>query len=411
MHQLAILPDARNRTHSALRASWNFVDALSILNIVFEFANVDAAVGVDFLTVPVDNSVLEIADDLRPVIESVTSIAGHGRLGILPDIAVAELIIGDDLTMEVAALELTLENALHVLEGPISVHLTVFELAFVVLPWLRSPLVKALAIEFSVLEFSLVKITARHGQMALAMENIREKLALVDILLTFEVPDHFSLALHLRVTEITNVVAAVRPLELSIPLHLAVNELTTVQVLFSDLAHLIWIILALLEAMLLPFLDRFALDLAVLIKYSVELDSAMVADFHSLALDAVLPPPPVILRPIAHLFEFALAVEHAILKSTRVRAAIRENFVADSARLIMIKVAGINCSVREEQLAGAILATVLPVAFVPRAIGPFDDRVPVHFTALPVARVAPALVLTDENSVALLITLAVLAFV
>ena len=111
----------------------------------------------------------------------------------------------------------------------------------------------------------------------------------------------------------------------------------------------------------------------------------MVAGFHSLTVDAVLPPPPLILRTIAHLFEFSLAVEHAILKSTRVCAAVRENFITDSTRLIMIKVAGINCSVREEQLADAILATVLPVAFVPRAIGPFNERVPVHFTALPVA--------------------------
>lgn len=163
MDELAILPNAGDSTHGALRASRYLVDSFAILDVVLELTDINTAVGIDLLTVPVADAINEVSGDLRAVTERIATIAGHRRFGVLAHVAIAELVLRNDLPMEVAVLELALEDALHVGQCAISVHLSVFEFASIVLTRLGGPLVVAHAVELSILELAFIEVPTWHG--------------------------------------------------------------------------------------------------------------------------------------------------------------------------------------------------------------------------------------------------------
>lgn len=243
------------------------------------------------------------------------------------------------------------------------------------------------------------------------MEDVREELAFVDILLAVDVPDHLALTLHLSVAEVTDVVTAVGPFKLAVTLHLRVDELATVLILLGDFLEIIRVELTLLHPVLLPLFDAFALDLTILVELAAEFYGAVVAGFSTFTVDTVLLPSSFVLGTIAGLLEFTLSIEHAVNEVAVERAAVWENLLADALRMVVRKIAKVDRAVREGQLALTFFAAILPFAFVARAVGPLDDRVTVHLAAFPVASVAPALLLADEDAVALLVALEVIAFV
>jgi hypothetical protein len=117
---------------------------------------------------------------------------------VLADVLIAELEINDDFTVDVASLELTLEDTIHVCESSSAVEFTVVEFSFIAKSWLRAPFVEALATELSIFEKSTIVVIIMKLQLTVPMEDICQELSLVyNLLSVFTQPGHLALALHL----------------------------------------------------------------------------------------------------------------------------------------------------------------------------------------------------------------------
>ena len=94
--------------------------------------------------------------------------------------------------------------------------------------------------------------------MTRAVENICQEVSLVNKLLTLYIPNHFSLALHLSVDKVANVVATIRPLEFTVALYLAVFQLAAIHEHLFDLLLIIRVEVGLLVVDVFPLFYSFA---------------------------------------------------------------------------------------------------------------------------------------------------------
>ena len=92
----------------------------------------------------------------------------------------------------------------------------------------------------------------------------------------FRCPAHFALALHLRVDEVSNIVPAIGPLELTVALDLGVLEVTTIEKDLLSPSWPVWIASLLLMADLLPFLVAFAVDDSSAVEVAADLHQTSV---------------------------------------------------------------------------------------------------------------------------------------
>lgn len=124
---------------------------------------------------------------------------------------------------------------------------------------------------------TLVEVTVIEVQGTVTMKDVSQELSLVDDLLTlFRRPAHFTLALHLRVDEVSNIVPAIGPLELAVALDLGVLEVTTIKKDLLSPGWPIWIASLLLMADLLPFLVAFAVDDSSAVEVAADLNQTSV---------------------------------------------------------------------------------------------------------------------------------------
>jgi len=247
----------------------------------------------------VAHTILKVPSDLRAIVESVGAIASHLRFCVLANVPISKLEVGDDFAVKVAFLELSLEHAIHVLQGACSMQLAVLKLAFVVEARLGSPLVAAFTAELAVLELAVVGVSVVDLETAQAMEYVRQELSLIDILLAVSrQPSHLTLSLHLRVHKVANVVPAVWPLELAIALNLGVFQAAPVNIHLFGFDLFERIMSGLLVANILPFLVSFAIDHVLSVEVARDFNGSIVRLFGAIALHLVLAPVSIVFRVI-----------------------------------------------------------------------------------------------------------------
>jgi hypothetical protein len=91
---------------------------------------------------------------------------------VLSNVLVSKLKVNDNFSVQKSFFKLSLENAVHILQSACSVKLPVFELSFVVKPWLRHPFEIALSTKLPVLKLTMVVVSISKIQNAGAMEDI-----------------------------------------------------------------------------------------------------------------------------------------------------------------------------------------------------------------------------------------------
>jgi hypothetical protein len=227
--------------------------------------------------VSVADAVFEVASHLGSIGVCVGAIACHARLLILTNVLVSKLKVDNYFAIKVASLELTIESAVHVLEVTCSVQLSIFEFSFVVKSGLRAPFVVSFSGKLAIFELTFVVVVVVHVQLALSVKDISEELPFVNKLFaTLDKPSEFSLALHLRVYEVANIVTVIRPLELSIAHDLGVFQVASIQehIFFSD--SLVGEHILLHHPELFPLFVAFALHKSSGVKTTAELHSATV---------------------------------------------------------------------------------------------------------------------------------------
>lgn len=124
---------------------------------------------------------------------------------------------------------------------------------------------------------TLVEVSVIEVQGTVTVKDVSQELSLVNDLLTmFRRPAHLALALHLRVDEVSNIVPAIGPLELTVALDLGVLEVATIEKDLLSPGWPIWIASLLLMADLLPFLVAFAVDDSSAVEVAADLNQTSV---------------------------------------------------------------------------------------------------------------------------------------
>jgi hypothetical protein len=131
------------------------------------------------------------------------------------------------------------------------------------------------------------------------MKNIGKELSLINDFLALGChPGHFSLSLHLRIYETSDVMATIRPFKLSVALNLGIFEVTTVDKVFFRFYLFVWKVGLLVVLDAFPLFVALSIDKVAAIKEALNLDGAVVGAFGSLASHLVLLPGSFILRLI-----------------------------------------------------------------------------------------------------------------
>lgn len=106
--------------------------SFSVLYIVEEFADIDAPIWIDLLSVFIADAIVEDTYDLRAISHIVVaSVASHLRVMKLPRVSVSIVESRDSLSLEEPESELSLEHSVGVVEYAESMHFASFELSFV----------------------------------------------------------------------------------------------------------------------------------------------------------------------------------------------------------------------------------------------------------------------------------------
>lgn len=71
LHELGVFPDPRDFSTTPDEHSF------AVLDVVLKFANVDSSIWIDFLSMPITDSVFKEAGDLGSVVECVGAITSH----------------------------------------------------------------------------------------------------------------------------------------------------------------------------------------------------------------------------------------------------------------------------------------------------------------------------------------------
>ena len=91
-------------------------DTFSVFNIVLEFADVNFAILVDFLGMPVADAVIEVTDQLGGVKERVAAVPCHRRVNELSRVLVTIVKVDQSLTTHEAFSELAFIDSVVVVE-------------------------------------------------------------------------------------------------------------------------------------------------------------------------------------------------------------------------------------------------------------------------------------------------------
>eukprot|EP00354_Favella_ehrenbergii_P012574 CAMPEP_0170457802 /NCGR_PEP_ID=MMETSP0123-20130129/4965_1 /TAXON_ID=182087 /ORGANISM="Favella ehrenbergii, Strain Fehren 1" /LENGTH=198 /DNA_ID=CAMNT_0010721701 /DNA_START=487 /DNA_END=1083 /DNA_ORIENTATION=+ len=178
--------------------------ALAIFDIILELADVDLAIRINLLRMPVARAVLEVPNDFRAVRERVTTVASQLRVAKLARVLIAIVEVDETLARHETAAKFSLIDPIVVVQHAEAVKEPIAKLTLVFQLVIR-PLVDALAVEDSILELSIVSVTIRPLQEAAPVDHIRVHVPFVSVLdLRLFLasagrlePGHLSMAMHL----------------------------------------------------------------------------------------------------------------------------------------------------------------------------------------------------------------------
>jgi len=217
-------------------------DTLAILNIVKEFTDVHSAIWVDLLAMLVAHSIVEHSDDLSILGDIVVaSKTCHLRVMELTRVLISVTEVGDSLALKEAESEFSLKNSIGVVEDSEAMHFASLELSLIKELSVRGPTEFSLSMVLPVFELAIIGVAVPPNDLALAMEDAGYKLSLInrfcwrELRVDFDImPNQLSVTLHARVHELTNIVSAIGPLELSLSFNPRISHSPAINV---DLCH------------------------------------------------------------------------------------------------------------------------------------------------------------------------------
>ena len=199
-------------------------DTLAILNIVKEFTDVHSAIWVDLLAMLVAHSIVEHSDDLSILGDIVVaSKTCHLRVMELTRVLISVTEVGDSLALKEAEPKFPLKHSIGVVEDSESMHFASLELSLIEELSVRSPTEFSFSMILSVFELAIIGVTITPNNLALPMEDVGYELPFINRLCWRELrvdfgimPNKLPIAFHAGVHELTNIVSAIGPLELSL---------------------------------------------------------------------------------------------------------------------------------------------------------------------------------------------------
>jgi len=206
--------------------------------------------------------------------------------------------------------------------------------------------------------------------------------------------------MHLRVNEVSNIVAPIRPLKLSKALDLRIHQVAPINV-HDLLTH--GAAIAPRQCYLshsTPLFVPFAADLTS-DEVTAQFDTTLFQFFYSFAPDLVLVPLADILSAV-DLPVPSLAVEEAIHEVSLVNGTIRKRFLTFAPRLVLLKLSFINRSIHISQHTFAELNTLRPVPTITSPITPLASTKTCHFSVGPFPLILPPLILREQQAVPML---------
>ena len=169
-------------------------------------------------------SVVEHSNDLcvlgHIVVASKTC---HLRVVELARVFISITEVGNSLALKKAESEFSLKNSIGVVEDSEAMHFASLELSLIKELSVRSPTEFSLSMILSVFELAIIGVTIPPNNLALAMEDVGNELPFINRLCWRELrvdfgimPNQLPIALHARVHELTNIMSAIGPFELSL---------------------------------------------------------------------------------------------------------------------------------------------------------------------------------------------------
>ena len=218
LDELGIPPNASYLHISA------YHDTLAILDIIKEFTDVNSAIWVYLLAMLVAHSVVENSNDLCVLGDIVVaSETCHLRVMELAGVFVSIAEVCDSLALKEAESEFSLKNSIGVVEDSEPMHFASLELSLIKELSVRGPTEVSLSMVLPVFKLAIIGVSIAPNDLALAMEDVGHKLSFIyrfgwrELRVDLGIkPNQLPVTFHARVHELTNIVSAVGPLELSL---------------------------------------------------------------------------------------------------------------------------------------------------------------------------------------------------
>jgi len=276
------------------------------------------------------------------------------------------------------------------------------------------PAIDAFAIELGVFELAFVDVTICAGELATTLNHVGEHLALVHCQLTVHCwfwPCQLPVSVHLRVDELPDVVAAIRPLEFAVTIDLRLLKISLIDEVLRNfgLARL-GRSFDLFYVKCSPLLCTFAVDVLT-IEVTFELDFTPPNLLDTLASHFISHPVASVFRAVFWLRISSLPVEKAFAHRALIDRSVGKRLLTPAFRLVVVKRSRDTRPILVQQRTLTVLDAVLPAAFILRAIAPVANPVAIHAAHLPLTVVLPSLLLTQKHPFAILKPIGVVAFV
>jgi hypothetical protein len=182
----------------------------------------------------INYTIFKYSSNFDSISEFVATLPSHRRILELASVLVSVVESHNSFSIHKAMCEGTFVDTIMVVEHSIPVHLSISVLALV-FQIATSPVVFSFTVEKTIFEFTRVYISISFTKLALSMNYIGSHLSFVDgvicLLSTARhglIPGRFkpgklSKTMHLRINEVSDIMAAICPLELTKALYLRVK--------------------------------------------------------------------------------------------------------------------------------------------------------------------------------------------
>lgn len=149
--------------------------------------------------------------------------------------------VGDSLALKETEPEFSFKNSIGVIEDSEAMHFASLKLSLIKELCVRGPTEFSLSMVLAVFELAIISVAIPPNYFALAMEDVGYKLSLIhrfcwrELRVDFRImPNQLSVTLHARVYELSNIVSAIGPLELSLSFNPRISHSPAINVDLCD---------------------------------------------------------------------------------------------------------------------------------------------------------------------------------